>query len=117
MGFLLPVTLHDDLRAEVTSSKVTLQIGAGGGTNDAWRVRGIELADATGNRWQPQDWRTNDCTVIHQPDGEVIILRGALPFDEPAWKVTVEFSQTTNDPSRRMEFQVKPTWMGEANLR
>lgn len=123
-GFRLPVTLHDDMWAEVTSCKVTLQVGKTIGTNDAWRVRSVELADATGNRWKPQGWRTNDCTVVSLRDGEVITLRGALPFDEPAWKVRVELSQTTNYPSRFVEFQVKPTWTGalpnkagEANIR
>lgn len=94
-GLHLPVNLHDNLFGDVTASKVTLQVSEAGRTATVWRVRSIELADATGNRWQPQNWRTNDCVVVDERDVAVVTIRGALPFDEPVWKVRVELSPTT----------------------
>ncbi len=85
------------LENEPVVTRLALDLEAKGRTNCPWQVKGVEVSDATGNRWLSylRDMKTK---VHEQGVTRTMTLPGNLWPGESAWKMRVELSPTPDVP-------------------
>jgi hypothetical protein len=85
---------------EIPFSRAIFQVRQAGRADSSWQPKGIEISDATGNRWSPFVALE---FVKHRPESVELVFSGALWPGETAWKLRVELSRTT-------DFEAQELW-------
>ena len=77
---------------EVPATRAMFQIDPASQAGSAWAAKGIEISDATGNRWRPyypyEGLKQNGCS-------NELTFMGNLWPGEAAWKLRFEFARTS----------------------
>jgi len=113
--FVTGLSKSDPTRAALENeepvTRLTLGLVAKGQTNCLWKVRVVEVSDATSNRWNAVPWGSK-FTSRQQGVTQTMNLSGNLWASESAWKLRVELVPTTgvssDDNKRFVEFMAKP---------
>jgi hypothetical protein len=96
---------------EEVATRLAFDLEEKGRTNCPWQVRLVEVADATGNRWNSIPWGTKT-KARQQGVTQTMNLSGCLWPGEEAWKLRVELAPASGvaagGKNRFVEFMAKP---------